>query len=108
MTFAPGLSNTPLMASQNATAKSTILFFLCGGHSHIDTFDPKPNAPAEYRGPFETIQTSAPGLFVSEHLPMTAKLGHHLAVIRSINGKVNTNDHHAGYYHNLTGHEPDE
>ena len=108
MTFAPGLNHARLMASQKATAKSTILFFLCGGHSHIDTFDPKPDAPAEYRGPFETIQTSAPGLFVSEHLPRTAKLGHHLAVIRSINGKVNTNDHHAGYYHNLTGHEPDE
>tara|TARA_Y100001960_G_scaffold150219_1_gene158495 strand:+ start:386 stop:1789 length:1404 start_codon:yes stop_codon:yes gene_type:complete len=106
--FAPGLASSKLQAASAGQAKSTILFFLCGGHSHIDTFDPKPDAPAEYRGPFETIQTSAPGLFVSEHLPMTAKLGHHLAVVRSINGRVNTNDHHAGYYHNLTGHEPDE
>ncbi len=109
MTFALGLMQSRAHAANpNGTARSTILFFLCGGHSHIDTFDPKPDAPADYRGPFETIQTSAPGLFISEHLPKTAKLGHHLAVVRSVDGKVNTNDHHAGYYHNLTGHEPDE
>ncbi|MBM00355.1 MAG: hypothetical protein CMM06_11750 [Rhodopirellula sp.] len=111
MTFMPGAVTSFDQTTTAATpgkAKSTILFFLCGGHSHIDTFDPKPNAPTEYRGPFDVLQTSAPGLLVSEHLPMTAKLGHHLAVIRSIDGTVNTNDHHAGYYHNLTGHVPDE
>ncbi|MBL8849927.1 MAG: DUF1501 domain-containing protein [Planctomycetaceae bacterium] len=88
-------------------AKSTILFFLCGGSSHIDMWDLKPKAPIEYRGEFNPIATSAPGLFLSEHLPLTAQQGHHLAVIRSIDGAVNTNDHHAGYYHNLTGHRPD-
>lgn len=88
-------------------AKSTILFFLCGGASHIDTWDTKPDAPLEYRGPFQPIATSAPGVRLSEHLPMLAKQAHHLALINSVNGKVNTNDHHAGYYHNLTGHVPD-
>lgn len=88
-------------------AKSTILFFLCGGSSHIDMWDLKPQAPLEYRGEFQPIATSAPGLQISEHLPLTAKQGQHLAVIRSIDGAVNTNDHHAGYYHNLTGHRPD-
>lgn len=88
-------------------AKSVILFFLCGGASHIDTWDLKPNAPAEYRGPFKPISTSAPGLQISEHLPQLAKQAHHLAVIRSVCGTVNTNDHHAGYYYNLTGHAPD-
>ncbi len=44
------------------TAKSTILFFLCGGTSHIDTWDMKPDAPEEYRGPFQPIETSAPGI----------------------------------------------
>jgi hypothetical protein len=43
-------------------AKSTILFFLSGGASHIDMWDMKPNAPAEYRGPFQPIATSAPGV----------------------------------------------
>lgn len=88
-------------------AKSTILFFLCGGASHIDTWDMKPQAPAEYRGPFEPISTSAPGLTLCEHLPLLAEQAHHLAAIRSVGGTVNTNDHHAGYYYNLTGHVPD-
>lgn len=88
-------------------AKSVILFFLCGGASQIDTWDMKPEAPAEYRGPFAPIATSAPGIQFCEHLPMLSKQAHHLAVIRSIDGSVSTNDHHAGYYYNLTGHVPD-
>jgi len=88
-------------------AKSVILFFLCGGASHVDTWDMKPEAPAEYRGPFQTISTSAPGVRCCEHLPMLAQQAHHLAVIRSVCGTVNTNDHHAGYYYNLTGHVAD-
>lgn len=88
-------------------AKSVILFFLCGGASHVDTWDMKPEAPAEYRGPFQPIATSAPGVRCCEHLPLLAKQAHHLAVIRSVSGTVNTNDHHAGYYYNLTGHVPD-
>ena len=88
-------------------AKSVILFFLCGGASHIDTWDMKPNAPLEYRGPFQSISTSTPEIRCCEHLPMLARQAHHLAVIRSVCGTVNTNDHHAGYYYNLTGHVPD-
>jgi hypothetical protein len=89
-------------------AKSTILFFLCGGSSHIDTFDCKPEAPLEYRGPFETIATTAPDIRLCEHLPMLAKQAHHLALVRSVGASVNTNDHHAGYYYNLTGHPADQ
>lgn len=88
-------------------AKSVILFFLCGGASHIDTWDMKPEAPAEYRGPFQPTATSTSGVRCCEHLPMLAKQAHHLAVIRSVCGTVSTNDHHAGYYYNLTGHVPD-
>src|SRR6056297_3560589 len=88
-------------------AKSVILFFLCGGASHIDTWDMKPDAPAAYRGPFSSIQTSAPNIQLSEHLPLLSQQAHHLAVIRSVGSTVNTNDHHAGYYYNLTGHVPD-
>jgi hypothetical protein len=91
-----------------ARADSTILFFLCGGASHVDTWDLKPDAPAEYRGPFRPIATTAPGVRLCEHLPMLARQAHHLAVVNSVGASVNTNDHHAGYYYNLTGHVPDE
>lgn len=108
---------TPQLASAARTAadakakapkaKSTILFFLCGGSSHIDMWDLKPEAPLEYRGPFNPIATSAPGLEISEHLPLTAQQGKHIAIVRSLRASVNTNDHHAGYYYNLTGHAAD-
>lgn len=90
-------------------AKTTILFFLCGGASQLDTWDMKPEAPLEYRGPFKSIKTSASGIELCEHLPMTAKVAHHLAVVRSVSdfGRA-TGDHHAGYYYNLTGHAPDQ
>lgn len=104
----PGLSaSAAATGGPTGRAKSTILFFLCGGASHIDTWDMKPDAPAEYRGPFKTVATSAPEIQLCEHLPLVAQQAHHLAIVRSINGTVNTNDHHAGYYHNLTGHVPD-
>jgi len=92
---------------QQSTAKSTILFFLCGGASHIDMWDMKPDAPDDYRGAFRPIGTSAPGLRLCEHLPLLAQQAHHLALVNSIGATVNTNDHHAGYYYNLTGHVPD-
>lgn len=94
-------------APRGGSAKSTILFFLSGGASHLDMWDLKPNAPVEYRGPFRPIATSAPGVVLSEHLPMLARQAHHLALINSVGSSVSTNDHHAGYYYNLTGHVPD-
>src|SRR5262249_20419787 len=92
--------------SAPAKAKSTILFFLCGGASQIDTWDMKPDAPAEIRGEFESIETSAPGVRFCEHLPLTARQAHHLAVVNSVDGTDPTNSH-LGYYRNLTGHELD-
>ena len=108
----PQVSGSQDAVLQNAMttggkAKSTILFFLCGGSSHIDMWDLKPDAPEQFRGEFKPIATSAPGLQISEHLPRLARVGHHLALVRSIRSSVNTNDHHAGYYYNLTGHVPD-
>lgn len=98
---------TPESPASPASARSTILFFLSGGASHLDMWDMKPQAPLEYRGPFQPIATSAPGVVLSEHLPLLATQAHHLAIINSVGASVNTNDHHAGYYHNLTGHVPD-
>jgi uncharacterized protein (DUF1501 family) len=89
-------------------ARSTILVWLSGGASHIDTWDLKPDAPAEFRGEFRPIATSAPGMRLCEHLPLLARQAHHLAVVNSLGhyGR-GTGDHHAGYYYNLTGREPD-
>ena len=66
------------------SAKSVILIWLSGGPSQIDTWDPKPDAPAEIRGPYTTIPTSVPGLRFCEHLPRQAKLAHKFSVIRSV------------------------
>ncbi len=55
------------------SAKAVIVLWLWGGPSHLDTFDPKPDAPLEYRGPFEPIATSVPGVRVCELLPGLAR-----------------------------------
>jgi hypothetical protein len=102
-----GRASPAAASAGGGTAKSTILFFLCGGASHIDLWDLKPHAPLEYRGPFAPIATSAPGVVLCEHLPLLARQAHHLALVNSVGASVNTNDHHAGYYYNLTGHPAD-
>lgn len=102
-------TRSPVAANElarRATAKSTILFFLSGGASHIDTWDMKPNAPAEVRGPFQPVATSARGVWLCEHLPLLAKQAHHLTLVNSVDGTDPTNSHLAYYYH-LTGHTLD-
>src|SRR4051794_36957423 len=82
-------------------ARSCILLFMWGGPAHQDTWDPKPGAPAEYRGEFKPIPTTVPGLQVCEHLPRLARHADKLAVIRSMtHGDV---DHTSGTHHLLTG-----
>jgi uncharacterized protein (DUF1501 family) len=61
-----------------------ILLFLLGGPSHIDTWDPKPDAPDEVRGPFKPIATAAPGMRISEIFPRMAKLADKFSLIRSV------------------------
>jgi hypothetical protein len=67
-------------------SKSAILIFLPGGPPHLDTWDPKPDAPLEIRGEFGTIPTAVPGVRLIEHFPLQAKMFDKLAVIRSIVG----------------------
>jgi Protein of unknown function (DUF1501) len=64
-------------------AKSVIFVFLWGAPSHLDTCDPKPDAPSEYRGPFSTIATKTPGLFFTELLPRIAQRSDRFSIIRS-------------------------
>ncbi len=61
-----------------------IMLFLLGGPSQIDTWDPKPDAPAEVRGPFKTIATNAPGMRISEIFPRMARLADKFSLVRSV------------------------
>ena len=65
-------------------AKSIIVLYLHGGHAQQETWDPKPNGPSPERGEFGALATSVPGTHISELLPLSAKLMHKLAVIRSL------------------------
>ena len=84
--------------------RSCILIFHYGGPSHIDTFDMKPNAPAEIRGQFGSIATSVPGSRVCEHLPHTAKVMDRLAVVRSMHHPMT--NHNAAAFTALCGRNP--
>jgi hypothetical protein len=81
--------------------KSVILMWLDGGPSQLETYDPKPYAPAEYRGPFGAVQTNVPGIIVSETLPLHAKHADKMALIRSIHH--DNGDHFAAAHWMLTG-----
>lgn len=87
-----------------AKAKSCILLFQFGGPSHLDTFDPKPEAPPEIRGEFSTIATRTPGLAMCEHLPKLAAMSDRFALVRSVHH--NRSAHNPGAYYSLTGREP--
>src|SRR5581483_724815 len=71
-------------AAPSRDTRSVILFWLSGGPSQLDTWDPKPDAPQEIRGPYATIPTSVPGVRVCEHLPLQARLMHRLTLLRSV------------------------
>jgi uncharacterized protein (DUF1501 family) len=91
-------------APRRRQAKSTILIMLEGGMSHLESWDPKPNAPAEVRGEFGTIATTVPGLRISEHMPMLARQSHLYNLIRSVHCDAR-NDHSPGMHLLLTGWE---
>lgn len=71
-------------ASAGNENTSVILVWLRGGASHLDTFDPKPDAPSDYRGPFRPIATKVPSLFISELLPRLSTLADKYALLRSM------------------------
>ena len=81
--------------------KSVLLLWLWGGPSHLDTWDPKPAAPAEFRGPFTTIGTRIPGVRVCELFPEVAKRTDKIAILRSM--KTQHNDHGIAGTIGLTG-----
>jgi uncharacterized protein (DUF1501 family) len=92
----------PAAAGGRHKPKSMILVFLTGAPSHLDTFDPKPDAPPEIRGDFKSIATTVPGLRVSEHLPRLAARADKYAVVRSLAHREN--NHLVATHHLLTGY----
>lgn len=83
-------------------AKSCLLIFLVGGPPQHETFDPKPGAPLEIRGPFGSLPTTIPGIHFNELLPHTARIAHKLAVVRSMTTDINA--HSSSGHFMLTGH----
>jgi len=96
-----------LRASTEAKPKrdvSLIFVFLHGGQSHLDTFDLKPDAPAEFRGEFGPIQTKVPGLSICEHLPKVAVQADKFSLVRSF--RHHNSDHGPADHYILTGYFP--
>ena len=87
-----------------ANAKSCILIWMDGGPTHFETFDPKPDAPAEYRGDFNAIQTAVTSVRFSEHMPQLARGLNKYAIIRSI--RHEQGNHGAGNHYMMTGAPP--
>ena len=91
-------------SAPTATAKSCILIWLDGGPSHLETFDLKPDAPKEVRGPFRPIATNVPGIEISEYFEQTAKVADKMAIVRSVTSTLG--EHNFASHYLLTGYKP--
>jgi len=85
-------------------AKACILLFMWGGPAHQDTWDLKPDAPAEIRGEFRPIPTNVKGIHICEHLPLMARRADKLCIVRSMTH--DNGDHTTGTHYLLTGEPP--
>lgn len=90
--------------SPSSNDRAVIIVWLRGGCSHLDTYDPKPDASSEFRGPFRTIATKTPGLSLTELLPLQAKISDRFAVLRSM---AHTGGGHPAGSLQLLGGDPD-
>lgn len=103
----PNLLRGEAAAKETGTStrrKSVILVWQAGGPSHLDMYDLKPTAPAEYRGEFKPIPTNVPGIDIGEHLPLQAAMFDKFSVVRSA---FHTNAGHGmGSQWMLTGYQP--
>jgi hypothetical protein len=83
--------------------KSCIFVLLCGGPSHLDTWDLKPNAPEEIRGPYQPIATKVPGMQLSELHPQLAKQTDRFCLVNSMSHTGNINNHFDAMHNLLSG-----
>lgn len=88
-------------ATSNGTARSVIMIFNCGGPSHLDLFDPKPDATDTVRGPYQPISTNVAGIQISELLPRLAQVTDQLAIVRSVHHSQSS--HNSGMYWSTVG-----
>src|SRR6478609_2644345 len=95
--------NTNRGLGGGAAEKSCIFILLCGGPSHLDTWDLKPEAPAEIRGPYKPIATAVPGMRISELHTRLATLTQHFSLIRSMTHVGNISNHFDAMHHCLSG-----
>lgn len=100
----PDLLRLKANANPSSDDPAVILLWLPGGAPHMEMYDLKPDAPAEYRGEFRPIRSNVPGIDVSEHLPMHAKCADKYAIIRSVHHTFS--DHGGGHKKFLTGRDP--
>ncbi len=102
--FAPMATRAAEQAARGAKHKSCILLWMDGGPSHVETFDPKPDAPASIHGDLKAIQTSVPGLLVCEKFPRLAGLMKHAALLRGM--CTEEADHGRAHVYMHTGFRP--
>lgn len=100
----PRLLNAETALSRPGRAKSVIFLYQFGGPSHLDTFDPKPEAPAGVRSQFGVINTSAPGIRICEKLPRMASVMNEVTLARTVHHTMK--NHNSASYYALTGHAP--
>src|SRR3954463_3419314 len=99
----------PAKRSGFGSAKNFIFIFLQGGPSHLDIWDPKPDAPEDIRGDFKTIDTKIPGVKLTEVMPNLAKVLDKTTLIRSVSyTPVGLFNHTAAIYQMMTGYTPDK
>jgi hypothetical protein len=91
-------------ASGSRRASAAIFINLAGGPSHLDTFDIKPDAPAEYRGEFRPIATNVPGMSICEHLPRVARCADKFVLLRGVSHSLT--EHQMGTKYLNTGNRP--
>ena len=103
-----GLGLSDLLAArasaQTSSDTTVILFWMWGGPSQLETYDCKPDAPSEYRGPLRPIKTTVPGMDICEVFPLQAKLGHRISLVRSLYHQMSS--HNDGSIEVLTGKTP--
>ena len=113
--YSPSCASVPVYAgpetgsgggesAEKTAARNCILIWLDGGPSHLETWDMKPNASAEVRGPLTAISTSVPGIQISECLAETSRRMEHMAIIRSMTSPLG--EHNLGTHYLMTGYQP--
>src|SRR5262245_47028225 len=96
-----GMNHLSVLRAKESTDRAVIYIFLSGGLAQQDSFDLKPDAPAEIRGEFKPIATRTPGMMICEHLPKLAERSNRFALVRSLTH--HSNDHSAGHQMMLSG-----